>query len=138
MDKWLRNTLGIGFGGLFVLLAANGEKFWQAAEGAVRFMVLLADKAPFGVGSFALALALGALAQAFLAPFVRLKCPASVQLVLMVIGFAFGCGAMVAQLPTLNGVLLGLMAGFAAPFFYQLLAAAFGLALRATSPEMDP
>lgn len=138
MDKWLKSTLGIGFGGLIALVALYGDKFWTAGEGAVRFMALLADKAPLGSGSFALALALGTLAQAFLAPFVKLKCESSRQLVLMVVGLLFGLGVMVLQLPTLNGVLLGLMAGFIAPFAYQLLAVAWRLALRAAKPEPSP
>ena len=130
MDGWLKKTLGLGFGGLVALVALYGDKFWTAAEGALRFMTLLAAQAPLKVGSFFLALALAVLAQAFLRPFVRLKCPQSDQLLLSGVGLAFGVGVMALQLHTLNGVLLGLMAGFASPFVYQLLAAGFRLALR--------
>lgn len=137
MDAWMKKTLGGGLFALVALVAMYGDKFWQAAGGAVNFMVLLADKAPLGVGSFALSIALATFAQAFFAPFVRLKCAPSTQLVLSAIGLVIGLGAMTLQLRTLNGVLLGLMAGFASPFVYQLLAAAWGLALRA-SPESDP
>lgn len=130
LDKWFKGAAGIGIPGLIVLYATYGEKFTAALAASFVFLGKLAHDAPLGVTSFLLALALATLAQAWLARFITVRCAASKQVILSGVGLAFGVGVMFLQLRTLDGLLLGLLAGFAAPFAYQCAAALAGLLRR--------
>lgn len=131
MNNWLKSTLGISGAGLFALIALHGGAFFEAMQGALIFMVKLAHDAPLGLGSFVLASALAVVAQAFVSRFAAsLPCPKSRELCTATLGLLIGTGVMYAQLRTLDGLLLGLLAGFSSPFVYLLIAAAVNLLLR--------
>jgi hypothetical protein len=52
------NITGVSaLGGLFVLLATNGTKFWEGMDAAWKFLLTISKTAPLGVGSFFMALA---------------------------------------------------------------------------------
>jgi hypothetical protein len=135
MNDWIKNTLGISAAGLFVLLATHGEAVVDALLAAWIFLLKLASTAPMGLASFALALALAVAAQAYLQRIVAaLRCERSREVILSGASLAIGFAVMFLQLRTVNGALLGLLAGFSGPFAYQALAALVGLLRRGARP----
>lgn len=109
---------------LFVLLAANGEKFWSGMLGAWKFLTTVSSTAPLGVGAFFAALALAVLVTITCRKFL----PASANphkraaaIELLAIGTALCVGFT--QLGNLNAVLVGGSAGLLASLVARLLMA---------------
>lgn len=127
MNKWLTGFLGAGFPALLVLFAMHGEKFAASMGASFDFLFKLTTDAPFGLASFVLALGVAVAAQAFAARFAaQLPCPRSAELCTALLGLVAGFAAMYAQLPTVRGMLLAIMAGCGSPFVYLAIAAAVG------------
>jgi len=133
MNAWLKSTLGISAAGLLVLLAANGKALVDVLLAAWLFLLKLAATAPLGVSSFALALALAVLVQPFvrrwIAPLVA--CTASRDFLVESAALAVGFAVMWGQLRSINGALLGILAGLLAPYVHKGAAALLALAWRA-------
>lgn len=120
MNNWLKSTLGLSAAALFVLFAQYGKPFITALDGAVRFLFKLSAEAPLGASSFALAMALAVGIQPLLyTAFKQMRCPESQEFVVMALALLVAVAAMWIQLHTLQGLLLGLLAGFAAPHAYK-------------------
>lgn len=112
-------------------IALNGGKLVEVATGAWLFLLKLSETAPLGLSSFLLALALGVASRPFLLHYLpAMPCKASREFVIDLSALVIGVGVMFAQLRTLNGLLLGLLAGFAAPMLARALSALFGLTRR--------
>ncbi len=112
-------------------IAMNGGKLVEVATGAWLFLLKLSETAPMGLSSFLLALALGVASRPFLLHYLPpMPCKASRDFVIDASALVIGCGVMFGQLRTLNGLLLGLLAGFAAPLIAKALGALFGLTRR--------
>lgn len=120
------------FAAVLGAIALNGARILEVAAGAWLFLLNLSATAPLGLVSFLLALALGVLSRPFLLHYLPpMPCKASRDFVIDASALVIGVGVMYAQLRTLNGLLLGLLAGFAAPLIAKALGALFGLARRA-------
>lgn len=120
MNNWLKSTIGISAAAAFVLFAQYGKPFFVALDGAFRFLFKLADQAPLGVSSFVLALALAVGVQPLLfTAFKQMRCPESQEFAVMALALVVAVAVMWVQLHTLQGLLLGLLAGFAAPHVYK-------------------
>jgi hypothetical protein len=112
-------------------LALNGGKLVEVATGAWLFLLKLSATAPLGLSSFLLALALGVASRPFLLHYLPpMPCKASRDFVIDASALVIGCGVMFGQLRTLNGLLLGLLAGFAAPLLAKGLGALLGMTRR--------
>ena len=136
MKTGMKSALGVSAAGLFVVIAANGANFVNAMKAAWLFLVMLAATAPLGVSSFALASALAIAAQPFARRWLpHLRCPMSREFIVESLALCIGVGVMWVQLHTLNGLLLGLLAGFSAPYLQKGIAAGISLAWRALSGE---
>lgn len=137
MNKKFLSIFGASGLAVMVALAANGTNLVKALEAAFLFMLKMGDKAPLGLASFALTMALAIGAQAFLHKFAGqlFPCSKSRDALYALAGFAIATSVMYLQLRTLNGLLLGLLAGFASPFAYQL---AGGLWSLVVGPPVDP
>lgn len=108
------------------LLAANGGKLLELGKGAWLFLISLSQTAPLGLASFALALGLGVVSRPFLLRYLpAAPCHASRDFVIDMLAVLTGIAVMVVQLRTLNGFLLGLLAGFAAPLVAKGLGVLF-------------
>lgn len=117
-----------GIAAAVTLLAANGAKVIEFITGAWLFLLKLSDTAPLGLTSFVLALALAVASRPFLLRYLpAMLCHASREFVIDSAALLTGVAVMVLQLRTLNGVLLGLLAGFAAPLVARGIAALLGL-----------
>lgn len=140
MNKFFKSTLGISAAGLLVLLAANGAALVDAALGAWQFLLTLADTAPLGLSSFVLALALAVAAQPFVRKWIapRVGCVPSREFVIESAALAIAVVVMWIQTRDLSGLLLGILAGFAAPYVQKALAALGALGYRAYVGEADP
>lgn len=136
MNNWFKSLFGVSGAAFLVLMATNGKELVAAFEAAFLFLDKLAETAPLGLGSFALASALAVVIQAFVHRYAAsLPCPRSQDFALALVALVVGTGVMYLQLRTLNGLLLGLLAGFSAPFLYQGVAAAWGALIRSTTKE---
>lgn len=110
------------------LIAANGKQMLEVVVGTWAFLERLSETAPLGVWSFALALSLGVLSRPFLVKyFPALPRAKTRDFLIDVSALVIGLGVMYGQLRTLDGALLGLMAGFAAPLLAQGLAVLVGM-----------
>lgn len=114
---------------IVALVVANGAKLLEVAEGTWLFLVKLSDTAPLGLASFGLALSLGILSRPPLQKYLP-PCPkhptrreAAIDLSAAVIGAV----VMFAQLRTLNGALLGILAGLLAPQLAKVIAVLWGI-----------
>lgn len=131
MNKWLQSTIGISFAGLIVLLANSGKGFIDSLWAAFLFLQKISDHAVLGIGSFILACLMAVLFQAFIHRYTKeLPCPRSGDFCLGLVSLFIGTSVMWIQLHTLNGLLLGILAGFASPFLYQGLSTLWNLALK--------
>lgn len=121
-----------GVAAAIALLAANGGKLLEVATGAVLFLHNLSATAPLGTWSFFLALGLGVLSRPYLVRYVP-PCPGRPErreFLIDAAAWVIGVGVMFGQLRTLNGALLGLLAGFAAPMVAKAIGVLFGLTRR--------
>ncbi len=137
---------GTFLAGLVMLIAAiatNGTKFAEGMHAVWLFVIGLTDTAPLGLSSFLLATGLAVGAQAMLARWLPLfKCAKSRDLVTDVAAFAVGFGVMWLQTrgqadpaARLNGLLLGALAGFMAPYVFKAVAAIVAMAVRKMQKE---
>lgn len=128
MNRWLQSAFGVTAATLLVLLASHGKALVEAIEAAFLFLFKLSETAPMGLASFMLSLAL---CVAALASFQRIaaaiKCDRSREVVMSALSLLIGFSVMFLQLRTVQGALLGLLAGFSGPFVYQAVAALIGL-----------
>lgn len=109
-------------------VALNGGKPVEVATGAWLFLLNLSKTAPLGLSSFLLALALAVASRPFLLRYLpAMPCHASREFVIDTVALLTGFAVMFGQLRTLNGALLGLLAGFAAPLVARGIAALWGL-----------
>lgn len=127
MNDLLKSLLGITGAGLFALFAIHGTAFFQSAIAGWLFLLKLAEDAPMGLSSFALALALGVVTQATLHHWVpRFANAALRQFVIESTALVVGISVMWIQLHTLNSLLLGILAGFMAPWVQKGMCAVLG------------
>lgn len=117
-----------GIAAAAALIAANGAKVIEVALGVWLFLLKLTETAPLGLASFALALALGVASRPFLLRYLpATPCRTSRDFIVDASALVIGLGVMFVQLRTLNGALLGLLAGFAAPLVARAIGALLGL-----------
>ena len=139
MNGLAKSQLCTTVAGLIVLLAMYGAGFVEAMQASWLFLLKLADTAPLGLSSFALALALAIAAQPFLrkwvAPYVR--CEHSRDFIVESAALAIAVGVMWLQTRSLDGLLLGLLAGLSAPYMLKGIVAVAALSYRAYVGEPD-
>ncbi len=117
-----------GIAAAVTLLATNGAALLEVVAGVWLFLLKLSDTAPLGLASFLLALGLGVLSRPFLLRYLPpMPCHSSREFVIDTAALVIGVGVMFGQLRTLNGALLGLLAGFAAPLVARGIAALWNL-----------
>jgi hypothetical protein len=117
-------TTGLSVGGLFILLAMNGESFWKGMGGAWDFLLTISKTAPLGVASFFLALTFATLTVIALKrviPDWRNSHSRSAQI--ETIGILVGVGLSWYQVQRLQGILFGLLAGFMAGYVARIVMA---------------
>lgn len=132
MNGVAKSTLGISIAGLLVLIATNGAALAEALQGLWLVMLKFSDTAPLGLSSFLLALALAVVSQPFLRKWMpHLRCPMSRDFLIESAALAIALAVMLAQVRDLKGWMLGLLAGFMAPYVFKGLAAIGSLAWRA-------
>lgn len=126
----MKRTLTLStFVAVVTLIAANGSKLLEVGNGAWLFLRTLSETAPLGLWSFLIALGLGVLSRPYLVRYMP-PCPAQPvrrEFVIDAVAWLIGVGVMYGQLRTLNGALLGLLAGFAAPMVAKGLGVLLGL-----------
>jgi hypothetical protein len=142
MNNWLKSTIGVSLAGFIIILAANGAAFFEALQAGWLFLLKLGASAPLGLSSFLLALAMAVAAQPFLRKWLpqHVRCIESREFLIESIALAIGIGVMYGQLRTLNGLLLGILAGLLAPYLQKGIAMLVALSLRATvgDPHLPP
>lgn len=115
-----KNVLGVSLAGLFVLFAMHGVGFFTSAEAGLLFADKMLEGAPLGLWSFLLALGLGIASRPFLLKWTPdFECPLSRDLLIDAAAVLIGIVVMWGQHRTLNGLLLGMLAGFTAPYIYK-------------------
>jgi hypothetical protein len=137
----VKSLLGISGAGLIVLLAVNGAAFVEAMQAAWLFLLKLAATAPLGLSSFVLASALAIAMQPFVRKWIApvVHCKASHDFIVESCALAVGVGVMWLQTRSLDGLLLGVLAGLSAPYMLKGLTALWLLGMRAYSgvPDAD-
>lgn len=137
MNDWLKNAIGLSFGGLLIILAGNTKALIEGLLASWLFLLKLVDTAPMGLASFALALALAVSGQAFvqrILPRVNRAQMRQREASISLLGLAIAFAVMFVQLRTTYGALLGLLAGFAAPVAYQAVEGLLALLRRKVRP----
>jgi hypothetical protein len=128
MDKKGWTITSAGLVALLTAVAMNGDKVLQVVVGTWLFLLKLSETAPLGLSSFLLALALAITSRPFLLRYLPpMPCRQSRDFVVDLIALAIGFGVMFAQLRTLDGALLGILAGFAAPLLAKGIGALIGM-----------
>lgn len=128
MDKKGWTITWAGIGAALALIAANAGKLLEAATGSWLFLLKLSETAPLGLSSFLLALALGVASRPFLLRYMpTMPCHVSRDFLIDSAALVIGFAVMFGQLRTLNGALLGLLAGFAAPLVARGIATVWTL-----------
>lgn len=128
MNGIVKSTLGISIGGLLVLIATNGPALAEALNGLWLVLLKFSETAPLGLSSFLLSLALGVASQPFLRRWMpALRCPLSRDFLIDSSAIVIALAVMLAQMRSLQGWMLGLLAGFMAPHVFRGLAALGGL-----------
>lgn len=115
-----KTVTGTTLAGLFVLFALHGTGFFESAQAGLIFAGRLTEGAWLGFWSFLLALALGIASRPFLLKWTPdFECPLSRDLLIDAAAVLIGIVVMWGQHRTLNGLLLGMLAGFTAPYLYK-------------------
>lgn len=128
MDRKGWTITGASIGAAVGLIVANGAKLLEIGQGTWLFLLNLSETAPLGLSSFLLALALAVASRPFLLSYLpAMPCHVSRDFVIDTAALVIGFGVMYGQLRTLNGALLGLLAGFAAPLVARGLSALWGM-----------
>ncbi len=138
MNKTVTGVTLAGVLAVIAALSANGKGLAEGLTAMWLFLVSLAETAPLGLSSFALAIALAVGVQAALVRWLPLfRCSTSRDLVMDLAAFLVGFGVMWAQTRAqvdpadrLNGLLLGALAGFLAPYVFKGIAAVVSMAAR--------
>ena len=140
MNAVAKSTVGMSLAGIVVLLAMYGAAFWSALEAGWLFLLKLADTAPLGLTSFLMALEMAIAVQPFLRKWVapHVHCQDSRDFLVESAALAVGVLVMWAQTRSLQGLLLGLLAGLLAPYLLKGITATLLLAYRAYVGERDP
>ncbi len=122
MKDPLKAATGVSLGGLFVLFALHGEAFWRGALQAWQFLLAITTTAPIGLASFFMALGLSTMLC------IALKRSAAWSANAHARGFwietIVGIAAMAIswlQLPGKGGIMIGLFAGFMAPYLAKAI-----------------
>lgn len=128
MNRWIQSTLGLSFAALIALVAAHGVKFFEALQAAWLFLLKLAEGAPMGLTSFLLALALATVSQPYLRRVLpAMRCDRTREFLVESVALAIGVLVMWVQLRTVQGMLLGLLVGFVAPYLQKAIVASFSV-----------
>lgn len=135
MNTAVKSTLIATLLVLFTAFATNGKAFIESATAAWLFLLKLTADAPLGLSSFLLALSLGAAAQPFVRRYLVVRCPHSRDFIADSAALALAVVVMWVQLRNLDALLLGLLAGFMAPWVYRGIAAGCGLIARRFAKE---
>ena len=133
MDRKGWTITWAGIAAAVTLLATNGTTLLEVAKGTWLFLVTLSDTAPLGLTSFLLAVSLAMLVRPMLKKYLPplpenpsqrdvTRRDAAVDFPAVVLGAL----VMFLQLRTLNGALLGIMAGLLAPQLAKLIAVLWG------------
>lgn len=124
-ESKIGNTVGVSaLGGLFVLLAVNGEKFWAGMAAAWKFLLAISETAPLGVGSFFTALALATIATVACRHFLPPSANKDKRtLGIEALAIALALFVAFSQLSGLYAWIVGLAAGLSASVFAGVIMA---------------
>lgn len=118
-----KTTTGISWAtaiAVLAALAAHSGKIVEAMRGLWLLMVDWTSKSPLGLGSFFLALGMCILVSSFLDYWLaRIRCPDSRQFVAAIAGISSALGVMWIQMASLQGLMLGVMAGLAGDLLFR-------------------
>lgn len=130
MNNWVKSTLGVSLGGIFVLIATNGDAFFKSISAGWLFLLQLTEEAPLGLSSFLLAFALAVATQPFLRRYLpQMEDDIARAFLIDSAAIVIGVAVMWLQMRTLDALLLGMLAGFTAPWAYRGICAAITLAV---------
>ena len=123
MNDKLKAVFGVGFAGFIALVAMYGKPFLDALQGLPLVLQAFAKSMPLGVGSFFMSLALAGFSYEFAVRWLPCRADGrrpyfAAETVALVVGVAVTCvlqgrGAAPAML---KAVMLGILAGYAAPW----------------------
>lgn len=118
-----KTTTGISWAtaiAVLAALAAHSGKIIEALRGLWLLMVDWTSKSPLGLASFFLALGMCVLVSAFLDYWLaRVRCSDSRLFVAALAGISSALGVMWIQMATLQGLMLGVMAGLAGDLVFR-------------------
>lgn len=141
MNNVFKNSIWGIAAAIAIGFATYGSKIVEALHAAWLFMLTLSDEAPLGLTSFAISVTISVLAQLFLRRhWPKSSTAASRSMWVDSIGVVLGGAVMYVLLPTTQGMLLGIMAGFVAPWVSRIASLVAGTAvhaLRSKSAEVD-
>ena len=123
MNDRLKATFGVGFAGFIALFALHGDAFLKALGALPAVLQVFAEKLPLGVWSFFLALALAGFSYEFAVRWLPCRADGrrpyfAAETVGLVVGVAVTTVLQGAAAPpaVLKAVMLGILAGYAAPW----------------------